>query len=161
MKVWLVLTLFALVVGCAPSGLPFLATPKPTLTAIDVYLNETDGVSESLATGERIVREQLNAEQTEPSLLADQPWRDTLTKNLRQIRQYYQTLSQAWAPAGSETYYQALTAAEAHADKAAELLLAWLDDKDDTKYEQAAKELKAEAAGLEQAQQLLDSLQKK
>jgi hypothetical protein len=160
MKLRLVLTLFALVVGCAPSGLPFLATPKPTLTAIEVYLNETDGISESLATGERIVREQLNAEQTAPSLLADQSWRDTLTENLRQIRKDYQTLSQAWAPAGSEQYHQALTAAESHADKAAELLLAWLDDKDQTKYEQATKELKAEEAGLEQAQQLLDSQKK-
>jgi hypothetical protein len=161
MKVWLVLTLFALIAGCAPSGLPFLATPKPTLTAIDVYLNETDGVSESLATGNRVVREQLNAQQTDPSLLANQPWRDTLTKNLRQIRLDYQTLSQAWAPPGSEQYHQALTAAESHSDKAAELLLAWLDDKDEAKYEQAVKELKAEEAGLAQAQQLLESLQKK
>jgi hypothetical protein len=160
-KVRLVLTLFALVVGCASSGLPLPATPKPTLTAIEVYLNETDDVSESLATGDRIVREQLSAEKAEPSLLANQPWRDTLTKNLLQIRKDYQTLTQAWAPAGSEEYHQALTAAESHADKAAELLVAWLDDKDEAKYEQAAAELKTEEAGLEQAQQVLDSLQKK
>ncbi len=161
MKVWFVFVLGVLVVSCASTGLPFQPTPTPTLSAIDVYLNETDGISESLATGARIVREQVQAEQNDPTLLTNQAWRDTLTKNLRQIRQDYQTLTQAWAPAGSEQYQQAYDAAEAHLDKASELLLAWLDDKDQTKYEQALQELKAEEAGLAQAQQLLNPPPKK
>ncbi len=160
MKVALLLGFCLVFVGCAAPGLALQPTPKPTPTALDVYLAETDPVSESLATGERIVKEQLDAEQKDATLFDNSQWRDTLTKNLRQVRQDYQTLSQAWPPAGSEPYQKALVAAEAHSDQAAALLLTWLDDKDAAKYQQAMQELQAAAAGLEQAQQVLDTLTK-
>jgi hypothetical protein len=161
MRVWLVLSLVVLAAGCAPSAIVPGPTPRPTFTAIEVYLNETDPISESLATGARVMKEQLSAEEADPRLLTDPSWRDTMTKDLRQLREDYQTLTQAWAPPGSEQYHQALTAAEAHTDKAAQLLLAWLDDRDAAKLTQAMQEMKLEETQLAQAQQLLDSLLKK
>lgn len=151
-----------LLVACVPGKTlgPLAAAPKATLTAIQVYLNETDNYTESLASSTALVKTRLADEQKDASLFVDKFWRDSLAGALRQIHSDYSTLSLTPLPQGTEDYHNAVMAAEAHTDKAALLLLEWLDNKDDGKLKQAQQEFDISAQGLAEAQKILDGLQK-
>ena len=162
MKCWLVLALAVLFSGCSSVVLPFQApTPRPTLSAIDVYLSETDDHMESMFVYNNDLTDQLNAEQKDATLLTNSQWRASITKSLKGLDMEYQALQQLPPIAGTEQYSAAVLAAEAHTDNAAQLLLAWLDDHDKTKYQQALQELDAAKAGRDSEQPILDSLLKK
>ncbi len=161
MKFTPVVALTILLVACSGGVFPGQAAPKPTLTAIDVYMNETSDYYESLAASTITVKNQLAADQKDLSLFDDQNWRMIITKALNQIRKDYHTVSTAPPPQGIEAYHQAMIQAEAHTDHAASLLLAWLNDKDPAKLSEATGEFAAADAGLKQAQAILDTLLRK
>jgi hypothetical protein len=160
MKLWMVLTLALLVVGCSSATHALSPAPKPTLSAIDVYINETTDYYESLASATALVKSRLADEQKDAALFGKPEWRDALIGALQRIRRDYQTVSQAPPPIGTEEYHTAMIQAESHTDQAAALLLAWLDDKDGAKFEQAQQEMATAESGLAQAQKVLDALMK-
>lgn len=150
------------VAACSPGGLLGTATPTRQYTSpIDAYLIEIDGDFESIDSSIRTIRAQIATWDKDPSQTSNQAWRDTLKAALLQLRQDYQTLVDFQPPPQVMPYHKAVLDADAHADKAAILLLAWLDDHDQQKYQEAIQELSAEEAGLAQAQKILDTLQGK
>lgn len=160
MRATLVAWLCILVVGCASAPSLLGPTPKPTLRAIDVYMNETSDYFESMASSTALLKTRIASEQQDTGLFNDSNWRTEMTGALRRIRRDYQTVTNAPPPLGTEAYHNAMIAAESHTDKAAELLLAWLEDKDDAKMKQALNELNISDAGLAQAQGILNTLLK-
>lgn len=162
MKPLLILAWAVLLSGCASVALPFAApTPRPTLSAIEVYLSETDDHMESMFVYTSDLTDRLKAEQKDATLFINSQWRDSVTKSLKGLRMEYQELQKVPPIEGTERYSAAVLAAEAHTDSAAQLLLAWLDDQDNTKYQQAMQELDAAKAGRDSEQAILDSLLKK
>ncbi len=162
MRVGFVLLACFFLGACAPGKTPGppAAAPKATLTAIQVYLNETDNYTESLAASTALVKSRLADEQKDASLFSDKFWRDSLVGALGQIHSDYSTLSLTPLPQGTGDYHNAVMAAEAHTDNAALFLLAWLDNKDDSNLKQALQEFDLSAKGLAEAQKILDGLQK-
>jgi hypothetical protein len=147
-------------VGCGAAPALLGPTPKPTLRAIDVYMNETGDYFESLASSTALVKTRIAAEQQDTKLFDDLSWRKEITGALNRIRRDYQTVTNAPPPVGTEAYHNAMIDAEAHTARAADLLLAWLADRDDAKMKQALSELNISEAGLAQAQGILNSLLK-
>ncbi len=162
MKLLLVVLTCCLLAACsqAPALGPLAAAPEATLTAIQVYLNETDNYTESLASSTALIKTRIADEQKDAGLFNDKFWRDSLTNALKQIHSDYSTLSLTPLPQGTEKYHNSVMAAEAHTDNAALLLLTWLDTKDDANLAQAQHELDLSEQGLAEAQRILDALQK-
>lgn len=162
MIICIVAILACIVAACSPGGILAQATPTRAYSSpIDAYLIEVDGDFESMDSSIRSVRAQLAALDKDPSQAQDPAWRATLTSALLQLRQDFQTIMDFQPPSEVLSYHKAILDADSHADKAAALLLTWLDDHDQEKYTRAVRELDAEEAGLGPAQKILDSLQGK
>ncbi len=146
--------------SCAPAALAPRPTPKPTLSAIQVYMNETSGFYESIAAATSLIKTRIAEEQKNQLLFDDKTWRRDMIGALHRIRTDFQTVSHAPPPQGAEEYHNAMIQAEANTNAAAESLQAWLDSRDEEKLNQALQQLAASDAGLAQAQKLLDTLLK-
>jgi hypothetical protein len=155
--------------GCGATATPSRPTPKPTLdprlkptpSPLEQYLIVTSDTYESINYGTRTMLASANVGAQDAVLFNKREWRQPLTAVLMQMRMDYQTLVQLQPPAGSEEYHQAMLDAEVHDDRAAELLLVWLDDKEVKKYNLAIAEMDSTQAGIKRAQEIFDRLFKK
>ena len=161
MKYSLVIVIFVFLVACTPGAFPFLATPAPKLSPVERYLEGVSDRFESLGSTTRTTEQQLAALAKDQNLFKDKSWRDTLTRALLLMRKDYRIIAETLPPPAAQEYHAIILQAEVHSDRAAELLLAWLDDRDDAKYRQALLEFEIAERGVNGAQPILDALLKK